>query len=95
MRRTFVAAWRRAVGTALAGVLVAGLASGVIERLGLPAVAVFLGLGAALGPFGLGLIDFDLRSPALMAIAIRAFASVKSWRRTSTPTMPAQSSCSG
>jgi len=57
-------------------VLVAGLASGLIERLGVPAVAVFLGLGAALGPFGLGLIDFDLRSPALMAIAILSLVLV-------------------
>ena len=57
-------------------VLVAGLASGVIERLGLPAVAVFLGLGTLLGPHGLGLIDFGIRSPALMTIAILSLVLV-------------------
>ena len=57
-------------------VLVAGLASGLIERLGLPAVAVFLGLGTLLGPYGLGLIDFGLGSPALMTIAILSLVLV-------------------
>ena len=57
-------------------VLVAGLASGGIERLGLPAVAVFLGLGTILGPHGLGLIDFGLHSPALMTIAILSLVLV-------------------
>lgn len=50
-------------------ILVASLASGLIERLGVPAVALFLGLGTLLGPHGLGLIDFGLDSAALAAIA--------------------------
>ena len=50
-------------------ILVASLASGLIERLGIPAVAVFLALGTLLGPSGLGLLDFGLESPALGAIA--------------------------
>ena len=50
-------------------ILVASLASGVVERLGIPAVALFLGVGTLLGPHGLGLIDFGLASTALAAIA--------------------------
>jgi NhaP-type Na+/H+ or K+/H+ antiporter len=50
-------------------ILVASLASGLIERLGIPAVAVFLALGTLLGPHGLGLLDFGLQSPTLGAIA--------------------------
>lgn len=50
-------------------ILVASLASGLVERLGIPAVAVFLGLGTLLGPHGLGLLDFQLGSGALSAIA--------------------------
>lgn len=57
-------------------IIVAGLASGLIERLGVPAVAVFLGLGTVLGPYGLGLIDFGLGSPVLMAIAILSLVLV-------------------
>jgi NhaP-type Na+/H+ or K+/H+ antiporter len=57
-------------------VLVAGLMSGMIERVGLPAVAVFLALGTLLGPNGLGLIDFSLGSPALMTIAILSLVLV-------------------
>jgi NhaP-type Na+/H+ or K+/H+ antiporter len=50
-------------------ILVASLASGLIERLGIPAVAVFLGIGTLLGPHGLGVIDFGLGSMALAVIA--------------------------
>jgi len=50
-------------------ILAAGLASGLIERLGLPFVAVFLGIGTVLGPHGLGLLDFGIGSPTLGAIA--------------------------
>ncbi len=50
-------------------ILVASLASGLIERLGIPAVAVFLVLGTLLGPHGLGLLDFGLDSSTLGAIA--------------------------
>ncbi|HEX7023420.1 MAG TPA: cation:proton antiporter, partial [Gemmatimonadales bacterium] len=57
-------------------ILAAGLVSGAIERLGVPSVAVFLGIGTLLGPHGLGLIDFGLDSPTLAAIAILSLALV-------------------
>ncbi len=57
-------------------ILVAGLCSGLIERLGIPAVAVFLGLGTVLGPYGLGVIDFGLGSPALLTIGILSLVLV-------------------
>jgi NhaP-type Na+/H+ or K+/H+ antiporter len=50
-------------------IILAALASGAVERLGIPAVAVFLGLGALLGPYGLGVLDFGLGSGALAVIA--------------------------
>ena len=50
-------------------ILAASLLSGAIERLGLPAVAVFLLIGALLGPHALGLIDFGIDSGTLGAIA--------------------------
>ncbi|NOT07651.1 MAG: hypothetical protein HOP28_05510 [Gemmatimonadales bacterium] len=50
-------------------ILVASLASGMIERLGIPAVAVFLLIGTLLGPHGLGLIDFGIGSGTLGGIA--------------------------
>jgi len=55
---------------ALLGVvlLIASLLSGWIERSGVPQVAVFLGLGAAIGPHGLKLADVGLDSPALQVV---------------------------
>ena len=50
-------------------ILVSSLLSGVVERTGVPQVAIFLLLGATLGPFGLGVFDLALESPALRAIA--------------------------
>src|SRR3954467_1260314 len=50
-------------------ILVSSLLSGVVERTGIPQVAIFLLLGAVLGPFGLGVFDLGLESPALHAIA--------------------------
>jgi NhaP-type Na+/H+ or K+/H+ antiporter len=63
---------------ALVGVviLVAALLSGVIERTGLPQVAVFLALGAALGPAGLDLLDLSLESPILRVVATLSLALV-------------------
>ena len=57
-------------------ILVAGLFSGVNERLGIPAVALFLGLGTLLGPHGLGLVDFGLASPVMLTIAILSLVMV-------------------
>jgi len=50
-------------------ILVSGLLSGLVERTGIPQVAIFLLLGAVLGPLGLGVFDLGLSSPALRAIA--------------------------
>src|SRR5688572_7553321 len=41
-------------------ILVASLLSGAVERSGLPQVAIFLLLGALLGPAGLGLVHLPL-----------------------------------
>lgn len=57
-------------------IIVASLASGVIERLGFPLVGAFLFLGAALGPSGLGLVDVGLRSPELQVLATLGLALV-------------------
>ena len=50
-------------------ILVSSLLSGVVERTGIPQVAIFLLLGAVLGPIGLGVFDLGLQSPALRGIA--------------------------
>ncbi|HKT58803.1 MAG TPA: cation:proton antiporter [Gemmatimonadales bacterium] len=50
-------------------IIVSSLLSGAVERTGLPLVVIFLIVGAALGPSGLGLVDLTLESPALQAIA--------------------------
>lgn len=50
-------------------ILVTALLSGAIDRSGLPQAAIFLLLGAVLGPAGLGLINLTLQSPTLQAIA--------------------------
>lgn len=57
-------------------IIVSALLSGLIERSGLPQVAVFLGLGAALGPTGLGLLNLSLDSPALHVVATLSLALV-------------------
>jgi NhaP-type Na+/H+ or K+/H+ antiporter len=56
---------------ALVGVviIVAALLSGLIDRNNLPQVAVFLALGAVLGPAGLQLLDVSLDSPLLRVVA--------------------------
>jgi NhaP-type Na+/H+ or K+/H+ antiporter len=57
-------------------IIVSSLLSGAVERSGIPQVAIFLALGAALGPWGLGLIDVRLDSPALRIIATLALVLV-------------------
>ncbi|MBX5478320.1 MAG: cation:proton antiporter [Pyrinomonas methylaliphatogenes] len=57
-------------------IIVSALLSGLIERSGLPQVAVFLALGAALGPAGLGLLDLSLDSAALRVVATLSLALV-------------------
>jgi sodium/hydrogen antiporter len=50
-------------------IVVSALLSGLIERSGLPQVAVFLAIGAALGSAGLGVIDITLESQSLRVVA--------------------------
>jgi NhaP-type Na+/H+ or K+/H+ antiporter len=50
-------------------IVVSALLSGLIERSGLPQVAVFLAIGAALGPAGLGVINHTLESETLRVVA--------------------------
>jgi NhaP-type Na+/H+ or K+/H+ antiporter len=50
-------------------ILVSSLLSGLVERSRLPQVAVFLALGAALGPAGLGMLNLTLDSPAVRVVA--------------------------
>ncbi len=67
-----------AIGLAIIGVviIISALLSGLVERSGLPQVAVFLALGAALGPFGLGVLQISLDSPALHIVATLSLALV-------------------
>src|SRR5919109_5168150 len=50
-------------------ILVSSLLSGIVERTGLPQVAIFLLLGVVVGPAGLGLVNLTLESPTLQWIA--------------------------
>jgi len=58
-------------GLALIGIviIVSALLSGLVDRSGLPQVAVFIFIGAALGPGGLGLFNMTLESPILRVVA--------------------------
>jgi NhaP-type Na+/H+ or K+/H+ antiporter len=49
--------------------VVSALLSGLIDKTGLPHVAVFICIGAALGPAGLGVFNMTLESPVLRAVA--------------------------
>ncbi len=55
-------------------IVVASLLSGALDRRGIPVVAVFLVLGAAVGPWGLGVIDIGFQSAALQALATLGLA---------------------
>src|ERR671924_600710 len=50
-------------------IIVSALLSGLVERSGMPQVAVFLAIGAALGPAGLGALHLSLDSSALRVVA--------------------------
>ena len=58
-------------GLALIGIviIVSALLSGLVDRSGFPQVAVFILIGAALGPFGLGVFDLTLESLILRVVA--------------------------
>lgn len=57
-------------------IIVSSLMSGIIERSGLPQVAIFLMLGAVLGPAGLALLNPTLDSPELRVVATLGLALV-------------------
>ena len=49
-------------------IVISALVSGLVEKSGFPQIVVFLGLGAAIGPAGLNLINADLHSPILRVV---------------------------
>src|SRR5215468_4877303 len=57
-------------------IVVSTLLSGVIEKTGLPHVAVFLLLGAIVGPAGIALLDPRLDSPLVQVVATLSLALV-------------------
>lgn len=65
-------------GLAIIGIviIVSALLSGLIDKTGLPHVAVFICIGAALGPAGLGVFDVTLESPILRVVATLSLALV-------------------
>ena len=58
-------------GLAIIGIviIVSALLSGLVDKSGLPQVAVFIFIGAALGPAGFGVFDMQLDSPVLRVVA--------------------------
>ncbi len=64
------------LGLVGAVIMFTALMSGWVERANLPQVAVFLLLGAVLGPAVLGLMDFGLESPVLRVVATLGLALV-------------------
>lgn len=57
-------------------IVVSALLSGLIDKSGLPQVAVFIGIGAALGPWGLGVFNLTLESPILRVVSILSLTLV-------------------
>ena len=55
-------------------IVAASLMSGALDRSGVPVVAVFLLLGVAVGPWGLGILDVGFESGALHALATLGLA---------------------
>ncbi|HEX8027588.1 MAG TPA: cation:proton antiporter [Vicinamibacterales bacterium] len=50
-------------------IVISALLSGWVDRTGVPQVAVFLGIGALIGPIGLGLLDASVQSEVLRVVA--------------------------
>ncbi|HEX6718201.1 MAG TPA: cation:proton antiporter, partial [Pyrinomonadaceae bacterium] len=50
-------------------IVVSALLSGLVDKSGLPHVAVFILIGAALGPAGFGVFDITLASPVVRVVA--------------------------
>jgi NhaP-type Na+/H+ or K+/H+ antiporter len=65
-------------GLAIIGIviIVSALLSGLVDRSGLPQVAVFIFIGAALGPAGFGVFDATLTSPVLRVVATLSLTMV-------------------
>jgi NhaP-type Na+/H+ or K+/H+ antiporter len=65
-------------GLAIIGIviIVSALLSGLVDRSGLPQVAVFILIGAALGPWGFGVFDMTLTSPVLRVVATLSLTMV-------------------
>jgi len=65
-------------GLAIIGIVivVSALLSGLVDRSGLPQVAVFILIGAALGPRGFGVFDMTLTSPVLRIVATLSLTMV-------------------
>ena len=65
-------------GLAIIGIviIVSALLSGLVDRSGLPQVAVFIFIGAALGPAGFGVFDMKLDSPVLKVVATLSLTMV-------------------
>jgi NhaP-type Na+/H+ or K+/H+ antiporter len=65
-------------GLAIIGIVivVSALLSGLVDRSGLPQVAVFILIGAALGPWGFGVFDMTLTSPVLRVVATLSLTMV-------------------
>src|SRR5215510_8363625 len=65
-------------GLALIGIVivVSALLSGLVDRSGLPQVAVFIFIGLALGPAGFGVFDMTLTSPVLRVVATLSLTMV-------------------
>src|SRR5262245_46496546 len=55
---------------------IAALLSGVVDRTGIPQVAIFLALGAALGPAGAAVLEIHLDSQALRVVATLSLALI-------------------
>ena len=66
------------VGLAIIGIVivVSALLSGLVDRSGLPQVAVFILIGAALGPRGFNVFDMTLTSPVLRIVATLSLTMV-------------------
>src|SRR6185503_6566976 len=77
-------------GLALIGIviIVSALLSGLVDRSGLPWVAVFIFIGAALGPFGLGVFNMQLESPVLRVAATRRTGDSSCMLKTPSPKGP-------
>jgi sodium/hydrogen antiporter len=57
-------------------IVIAALLSGAIDKVRLPQVAVFILIGTALGPFGLGFLEVGLESPLLQVVAVLSLVLV-------------------